>query len=292
MKNNKGIIYLILAALSFASYGLFSNLTGGSFDPFYQTALRSLIVFTVILIPLAASKQLKKIDKEDYKWFFIVGISASLIVPFFHIALIRTSFSTTYFILYFFSTIVSFIYGRFVFKEKLPKIIFLSLIISLIGMVMLYYGKIKLEEPVYILLGSLSGIFFGTYSIFSKKISHKYTNFQIQLVSSFFLLSINLAISIALRESFNLNIASLPWFWNFVYALTTILATGFTIVGFKYIEAQKGSLVLLSELVFVMILGYFIYNEKGTLLSVFGSILIIVGMGLPNIIGRKKDSQA
>ena len=288
MNNNKGIIYLLLAALSFASFGIFSNLTGAHFDPFYQTSLRNIIVFALLLIPLILWKQFKKIKREDYKWFFIVGIAASLIVPFFHIAVINTSFSTTYFLLYFFSTIVSFIYGRIVFKEKFSRIILLSLLVSLIGMIMLYYGKIILEKPVYVLFGSLSGIFFGTYSIFSKKISLKYTNFQIQLVNSFFLFLVNIIISIALRESFNLNIASLPWFWNFIYALAAILATGFTIVGFKYINAQKGSLVLLSELVFVMILGFFIYNEESTLLSILGSLLIIIAMGLPNIVERDK----
>ena len=55
------------------------------------------------------------------------------------------------------------------------------------------------------------------------------------------------------------------------------------VFGFKHIEAQKASLLLLSELVFILIIGVIFYREILSLFEIIGSILIFIALVVPNI---------
>ena len=59
----KGIIFIIISALMFGSYGLWSKLIGGSFDPFYQGWTRGLILAVILLPILIFNKQLIPIKR-------------------------------------------------------------------------------------------------------------------------------------------------------------------------------------------------------------------------------------
>jgi len=61
------------------------------------------------------------------------------------------------------------------------------------------------------------------------------------------------------------------------------------VYGFKHLEAQKASLLLLSELLFIILIGVIFYSEIPSIQEFFGSILIFIGLTLPYIKNEKKQ---
>lgn len=66
------------------------------------------------------------------------------------------------------------------------------------------------------------------------------------------------------------------------------LTTGqLMIYGFKYVEAQTGSLIMLAEVVFGVFLGFIFYKETISFTTLLGGMAIIAAIILPEI-KRKK----
>lgn len=76
-KENYGYLIIILSALMFGSYGVWSRLMGDSFDSFFQGWTRALIIL-ILLVPFAIwKKEIVKIKKEDRKWVIVFMVFTS-----------------------------------------------------------------------------------------------------------------------------------------------------------------------------------------------------------------------
>ena len=53
--------------------------------------------------------------------------------------------------------------------------------------------------------------------------------------------------------------------------------------GFKHIDAQIGSLIMLSEILFGILIGYLFFKETITIFTLLGGIFIITAIVLPQI---------
>ncbi len=85
----------------------------------------------------------------------------------------------------------------------------------------------------------------------------------------------------------NLVVSSLkPWLANSLYAIDVIIVTYLVFYGFKHLEAQIGSLIVLSELIFVLVLGFVFYQEVPTVMQLIGGGFILAGMIVPQFIKR------
>jgi drug/metabolite transporter (DMT)-like permease len=70
---------------------------------------------------------------------------------------------------------------------------------------------------------------------------------------------------------------------NICYGVAGFIGTGLIIYGFKHIEAHKGSIVLLSEIIFSVLFGTLIFNELLNFTTILGGILIMLAGILPNV---------
>jgi len=86
-----------------------------------------------------------------------------------------------------------------------------------------------------------------------------------------------------MKEAWYTQFFTISWLANALYAVASILTTMLVIFGFKRVEAQLGSLLLLAELPFVVLFGWLFYQEIPSYYSVIGGILILVSMSIPNI---------
>jgi drug/metabolite transporter (DMT)-like permease len=62
-----------------------------------------------------------------------------------------------------------------------------------------------------------------------------------------------------------------------------VLTGQLIIYGFKYLDSQKGSLLMLLEVVFGVIVGFLVYQETLSWGAVLGGLLILLGVALPNL---------
>lgn len=287
-ENIKGSLALLLAGFIFASYGLFTRFISKAFDVGFQTWTRGLISLIILLIIGIKTHTFKKIKSKDIKWYLVYTLGGAFVIVPFTLAVVHAPLGTALFLFYSVSTICNFFYGSLVFKERLTPIKLISITLAIIGMIFLYYGNMGFTDPLYLFWAIVSGFFYSLYSTFNKKLSNQYSVIQIASSNQFMVFIINLVISLILMEKTNYQFLSIPWVFNGLFALLFTATTILIVYGFKRIEVQKGSLILLSELIFVVLFGFIVYKEVPTTLSAIGSICIFTSLVAPTLQIKKK----
>ncbi|OGK30924.1 hypothetical protein A3F29_02960 [Candidatus Roizmanbacteria bacterium RIFCSPHIGHO2_12_FULL_33_9] len=282
-KENLGFFLLLTSAFFYSTYGVFSKLISIGFEPFTHAWTRSFLTLILFLIIGLSKKLYIKIKKEDIKWYLIIGIIGALAIAPTYYSLAYLNIGTALFLQYSSTVITSYVLGSIFFKEKLSTKSILALILAFLGLILVYWGDIRLSQIIPALAAFVSGAFYSIWFVFSKKINSKYATIQINTIGYLFAVVINLFVAILLGESFNSDFASTAWLGNLGYALAGFFASGLTLYGFKFIEAHKGSIVLLAEILFGMLFGYYLFSEVLHLTTIIGGLLIIISIALPNI---------
>jgi drug/metabolite transporter (DMT)-like permease len=283
--NNRGFILLLLAGFLYASYGVFSRIIGADIATFYQYLTRAglVIVLLLMLQAFATKTRLNKINSKHYKWILLQGLVAGLISPTFFLSVNNLPLGTTIFLFYALGTIVNYILGSVVHHEKITSIKAASLILGVIGVFLMSVESIRLNQPLYIFYALLAGVFFGLNLTAVKVLNKDYPNIQLNLFNWVGVLIVSLLFSALFTEVWMLPELTTPWLANIALAIVSFCASMSTVTGFKYMELQKGSIVLLSELVFGVLIGWLLYKEIPTLLLALGSIFILSALILPNL---------
>lgn len=279
-----GIVSLFLGAFFFSLFGVLTRLLDGQMNVFTQIFLRTFIVALIFLIVGVATKSFLRIKRKDLITLIFRGVLIVIDFVSFYFAVTNLSLGLTLFIFYAASIVSNYAYGYFFFKEKLSFIKILSLVLAVLGLFIILSNNIGVLKFFPMILAFISGICFGMEMSSSKSISDKYSIVQINLIAylvAAFLISLLFAQKISF--SFNLN----GWFYIFIFSIITILASYLVILGFKFIETQKAGLILLSELIFVVLIGFIIYGEILSLITILGCLLILVALSLPNLNFKK-----
>ena len=281
---NLGFAILLLAGLLYSTYGVFSRVIGDNIAPFYQYLSRAFVIL-IILIVAAILKidKIHKINKKRRGWIVIQGLSSGILIPTFYLAVNKLPLATTIFLFYALSTIVSYVLGRYIHNEKLTQVKLVSFFLAISGIFIMSLESFRLNQPLYVILGLISGIFFGINLTAIKVTNKEYPSIQVNIFNWLGVLAVSLFISLLARETWSAPILNLTWISNLGLAIVSLGASLAAITGFKYIELQKGSIVLLSEFVFGVIIGLFLYHEVPTPLLILGSLLIIIALLLPNL---------
>ena len=287
----KGALSLILAVMLYGMYGVYSRKIGLEFGVFSQSWIRNLIIVT-ILAPyfLLNKKEWVKIKKEDIGWMLMWTLSGTGVMVLLFIAFNHLPIGTSYFLLYSTMIISGYISGRVFYKEKINTIKVVSIILALIGLTLVYSLDIPPEKVVYLLLALLSGALTGLWNTLSKKVSGKYPNFQLVCIDAFTAFAVGVLGAFLVKEDIPPLEPDASWIWLFVFALSQIGAVRFTIYGFKNLEAQIGSIIMPTEVIFATLYGFLFFGEILPLTTIIGGTLIASAAVLPNIAllrGRK-----
>lgn len=283
MGSSRGFVLLLGAAFFYATYGIFSKIIGGSFEPFSQAWSRGFVTLLCFVGLGLVFRNFIKIKRKDLKYFLLCGGTGSLaLAPTFY-SLANLHLGTALFIQYAATIITSYILGALILREKLNKLSFLTFALAILGLVLVYWGDIYFNKPIAVLAAIASGVFFALYFVFSKKISSKYPTNEINTFGYTLSVLINLPIALVLGEKLNTNFVSSAWFANIGYGIAAFAGSALTVYGFKFIEAHKGSIVLLSEIVFGVLFGIIFFGEPLNSTVILGGMLIILAAVLPNI---------
>ncbi|MFA6017026.1 MAG: DMT family transporter [Patescibacteria group bacterium] len=276
---------ILLAGFGYALYGPLSRIVGsGGFGTTGQILIRTIICAIIVsLITVFTRAKLIKIKPRDYHWFVLLSLAAAGTTLFYIPAIINLPLGLTMFLFYAFGTISSYLVGYFLFKESLNKGKVIAFILAIVGLTVMFFKSIYLTNNLYIIFACISGFFYGLYSTFSKKITNKYSLTQSVLVTTIIQLTIFLISWLIIRD--NIYVYSIQsWAANIYYAIDVIVVVYLVFYGFKHIEAQIGSLLLLSELVFIIVIGFMFYHEVPSIVQLIGGVLIVLGMIIPQFI--------
>lgn len=180
---NRGYAMVLISALMFGSYGVWSRLIGESFGNFFQSWTRALIIL-IIIVPIALyKKEIVKFKKEDFKWIAIFMISTSLTqAPFFYaFNHLGVGLASLLFFVSMFLTIH--VIGLLFFGEKATKIKIISSLIAVAGMYLVFSFSVSSFAIFAVAMAILNGIASGSEVAFSKKLSDKYSPLYLLILS-------------------------------------------------------------------------------------------------------------
>lgn len=291
--NVRGSIYITISALMFALYGVFLRQLE-QYDVFYQTYVKSLLIVLILLGIGTYQKSFRKIEQKDYGGYAIVVLFTVFSVAPITYAYRYLELGTASFLFYASLTIFSYLFGALFFSEKFDTIKIVSLILSLIGMILVFAVKLPQGFLLPIAMCVLNGLASSGEVVFSKLISQKYSSNQITLIIFLSIAITHLIISLILGEQQDIGLITRDLHWNLLFCAASIAGMYTVIEGFKILEPSIGAIIGLSEIVFSVVLGVLFYADKISGQILAGGILIILAAALPNLydlylLKKKKD---
>lgn len=280
---------MILASLMYGSFGLLSRALE-DYGIFFQNYVRSFAIVGILFVIGLATKQLKPFARKDFKWlaitcFFSCFSIAPIVYAFRYLPL-----GTTSFLFYGSLTACSYLIGIIFLKEKLTKTKAIILLLSLIGMLLIFSFDFKLSLILAALMAILNGVGSGGEAAFSKKLSGNYSSLQLVLVIFLAIALTHLPLSFLTGEAQDLSMFTNQGIAVLLYTLFSLVAFYFVIEGYKYLDAGVAAIVGLSEIIFGVVFGIIFFSEQLTTNTILGGTLIIIAAALPHIGVLKRKS--
>lgn len=295
----QGILMVILATIFWSTSGIFISLTVQNWEisavslAFWRdlTTFLTLLIGTSILRP-----NLLRVKRRDLPWLLIMG---AISIGSFHVLwntsvlLIGASVAT---VIQSNAPIFVTIMAWIIFKEALTirKIGAIALAVAgtvlisgILGMSTASISKLGLFAAVS------SGIFYGTFSLFGKKLTGDYNSWTILLYIFGFATLTLLPFQILNPSPFPYQFPALIYFLGLIL-ISTISGFGLYTTALGRLQASIASITATSEIVFAAVLAYFILHERLDTSQIMGAVLVVSGVllvSLPNGNHKQKPSK-
>ncbi len=279
----KGVGALLLAATLYGSLGIFSRFIGFAIPIFYQQFVRFLLTLIILFIFLAKQRSWKNVQNKDWAWIILRGVGGLISFVGVYVAFLYLDFGTNYFVSYASATIGGYLLGKILCGEKINRIATISLFIALCGLYVVYSANVDLTKTPFIILSFIAGVGTAIWNVVSKKISNTYSNLQIVFLDTAFGAIVCLIISLFIREQWTLPSANYIWLALVLLTFVQIGTNIFVVFGFKRVEANLGSLILLFDIVAGLAFAALLYKEIPSTLTLVGGLLIVIAISLPSI---------
>lgn len=280
-----GVSSLLAATILYSFFALITRVMGFDIPILFGATVRNFVSALILVVPLLLTKTFQSMTKRDLGW--VILRAAIGIFGFFgsYYSLFYLPIGMAYFILFGSATVTSFILGRLIFGERPSKITYLALILALVGLWLVYSVSIEAHLIKYVWVALVGGVGIAGWNIFSKKIPAHYSATQLNGLDCLFFALITSVASLVVKEVWVMPSLTMPWLANSIFMILFLLSGNLIIHGFRNIDAQRGSLILLLEIVFGIIVGAVFFQETLTLIGIVGGMLIILAAAIPEVHG-------
>lgn len=290
----KGYVMILLSAVGFGSYGVWSKFIGQDFGVFAQGWVRSAIVL-IILIPIAyLTNNFKKLGKNDYKWILLPVLFGILTQAPLYYAFNNMDIGTATLIFYATFVVTSYVVGKLLFKENIGVVKITSLSLSIIGLIIMFGLSLAKFAFFAMLMAAVNGIASGGEVATTKKPTEKYSSLQVGIYVWLGIFLSHLPASLLIGERQVALEFNTLWLLMFAFSIVGLVAFWLVVEGYKYVDASIGGLIGLLEIIFGVIFGILIFGEKLTPTVILGGGIIILAAMLPdlvNIINKRKNKR-
>jgi len=276
------------------------KVAGATFNPIQLNLIR-FFVGSLVLVPIAQAslkKKGRKLTQADWRLFWLTGFCCVIVsMTLFQLAVAATKASTVA-VLFSCNPVFALLFAFLLLRERMSRASFISVVVSLIGLVVII-DPAHLSQPVGIILGLLSAVTFGFYSIVSRYGSNKLgLNGVVMTCYTFIAGTIELfvisllthipVIANSLSAIPSLKVfANLPIFANITLSsVPLLLYLGICVTGGGfafYFMAMESSDVSTASLVFFIkpglapILAAILIHEKILPTTIVGIVIILIG---------------
>ena len=283
----RGIIELTIATFLFSLFGVFTRIIASQIGVFFQLWVRAAMMFVLFFMASYFMHEMKKVKSSDWGLLLLRGLLIIVDFSCFYYSVTHLPMNVTLFLFYASSLIFSYVTGLLILKEKLTHTKTLSAIIAIIGLIIMFYGSLHGVALLPSLAALLSGISFGLTTITSKSLTSSYSSTQVNgigYLSAFLLVMPVMFIS---QEVISFHQTLSLWITLIGFSFVGVGAFYLTLNGFKKLEVQKASLIMLAELLFTTLIGLLFYSEIPTVNTMIGGMCILVALTLPNVVKAK-----
>lgn len=131
------------------------------------------------------------------------------------------------------------------------------------------------------------GLCTSGWNTLANKVTAKLSLTQITFIDSVIAGTVILVASLILRENWQFPSLTLPWLYSLLFFIM-LGAVNFLIpYGFGRVGAQKGSLLMLFEVIFTLIFAYLFFEETIDYITIMGGLLIIAGIVISEVKSEK-----
>ncbi|WP_053983644.1 DMT family transporter [Niameybacter massiliensis] len=292
MKNQKilGIISMALVALFWGLSFYSIQEIGTTIGPFTLATARFGIATLAFIVILFASKQDKKIAKEDRKKVFInalIGIAIYYPLSMYAINLIPASAGS---VLSAIQPIIIIILEAVVIKVAITKKNAIAVILSVVG-ALLTVGVIDGQGGSFVgyILMFISTCMWCGYTVLQQPLNEKYSPITLN-VYQFAIGTLVMSPSFFLENNNWSAMTGVQWF-NLVYLALVCSGLCFVLYNFALprIGATTSSLFLNAGPIITAVLGVVLYGTYPTLTNGIGILLTVVGVTLATVDFKKKS---
>jgi drug/metabolite transporter (DMT)-like permease len=277
---NKGYLYLILAALSYASMGALVRAISVDTGPYLQTFLRLIVsaLLTISLVTLRHKPFVLK-HRSDYTimiFMGIVGYGVSLLL--YTLAIYHTTIGNTLFLLSSYPILTALLAYLFL-KEKITKNLLISLLLVSIALICMFQPSLGTS-----LLGNMYavgvGITTAIYIICSRTLSSKGNAPETITLWSVALAVLTAGVATAMFEHINLSLSLPSLLFLIAFGILNFLAYNSINKGFAKVPAGIGTMILMLEPIIGSLLGLVFFAEIPSLLFLLGGGLLVVSVAI------------
>jgi drug/metabolite transporter (DMT)-like permease len=278
-----GFAALVAAAFTYGSWGVLSRIIGADIPLFYQNTFRSVLAVIVYVLILRVRPGVILMPAKDLFWVGMRTVFGLTAIAAFVYGIRLIPFGTFYFIFYAGQVLSGYILGLTLFAEKITRVKTLSFLLAVTGLILLYNLKLTGATAASLFIALLCGVSTSAWNTLSKKISGTYTAFELGYADNFWGILLGSMVSLILKEQWSIPVVNAAWAANAIFGLTSVATGAFVVYGFKRMEATVGSIVMLTEILFGVAFGYFLYSEHLSLQSVIGGLIVLTAVVLPEI---------
>ena len=287
----QGYTLVLLSTIAFASFGVWSELIGGTYGVFTQAWTRALIISVILFAVGLVTKQLRRIDKKDVKWIAIyTAFSLFTVAPIYY-AFIKLGIGTATILFYAAYMVASYMIGRIFFGEKVTASKVIAMLLAIVGMIMVFGIELAGASALALILAIFNGIASGGEVSFTKKVSDKYSVLQLTLITWLVIFVSHLVVASIVGE----NLAPTQSVQSIVgilaYAVIAMLAFWLVVAGYKKIEAGIGGLIGTLEVPFAVLFGALFFGEHLVPQAIMGGFLIFIAAAIPDGVELIKKRQ-
>lgn len=284
--NNKtfGTSYILISALFYGSYGIWSRLMVGAFGEFSQAWTRGLLLLVVVLLINWKLKFIKKIEKKDWKWFLAIALAGGINQAPYFLGFEHLSIGTATLLFYASLVVGGYVLGKIFFNERMTLVKIASLIVAILGMVLIYGFTLTPSQMFPASMTILAGLLGASTVILPKKLIGNYHELQIMLGYFICQVLFNYPMALIMGDALPMLQLSTPWLGQLGYAVAMMLANMAAITGFGYLDPSIGSLIGLAEILFGVMFGVLLFGEVLGAGVIAGGICIILAAALPSLV--------
>lgn len=278
-----GEILIILANIIWAFGGIFIRLSNPYTAPMMQVGIRLFIMTTIYLISFRIiNKNFKFLEinrahiiKLVFAGFFGIGFFAT----FFTYGILNTNYANAITLLSF-SAIFVIVFSYVFLKEKISLKIIIATVVAFSGIIIMF--KPSLGIDIGIIYSISAALLFAVYIIIMRGL--KEINIGARLFYSTLVGTITVIILLIIFRipTIITNFQTLIWY-QIIASL--IVVSGYTLfnLGINKIPANIAGILNITEPIFAVFIGYFIYSEILKNYEIIGSLMILCAIIMLNI---------